>query len=120
MERKGSREKFQPRMVASFSSPQIDSVAAWLKREVLDSTIYGRTFYGALQTVKLDEKGRVMDEKSRKRLTYGRDTINMLHEEGVKINQIAGTIQVWQTTPDEHKIELRYARQPRNFGQRRY
>ena len=127
MERKGSSEKFQPRMVASFSRPQMESVGSWLKRVVLDRQVldHGITFTEAFdrifETEKLDEKGKTMDEKSRNRLRYGLATINILHKEGMRLSQIIGTIQVWQTTPDENKLEIRYDTiQPRNFGLRRY
>ena len=122
MERKGNSEKFQPRMVASFSKPQMESVAAWLTKEVLNSgTTNGRTFDSALETVELDEKGKTMNEKSRKRLTYGLATINILHKEGMRLNQIIGTIQVWQRTPDENKLEILYDTiQPRSFGLGKY
>ncbi len=117
MERKGPSEKFQPIMVASFNRPQIESVATWL---VLNSITNGRTFESALETVGLDEKGKVMDVKSKKRLRYG-ETINILYRKGVRINQIAGIIQVWQTTPDDNKLEFRYDTiQPRNFGLTRH
>ncbi len=122
MERKGSSEKFQPRIVASFNMPQMIQVATWLKREVLNSgTTNQRIFDSVLETVELDEKGKVMDEKSRKRLTYGFATINILHKKGVRLDQVIGTIQVWQVTPDEDKLEIRYRQaQPRNFGLRRF
>lgn len=124
---KESSEKFQPRMVASFSKPQLESVGSWLRRELLDSGVldHGQTstqvIDKALEEKKLDEKGKVMDAKSRNRIIYGLATINILRKEGVRLDQIIGTIQVWQGTPDENKLEVRYATtQPRNFGLRRH
>lgn len=121
MTTESERKKFQPRMVASFSKPQIESVAAWLSREVHNSTANGSTFDSVLETVGLDEKGKVMDEKSRRRITYGLATINILQKEGVRINQIAGIIQVWQITPDEDTIEIRVDPiHARSMGLRKY
>ncbi len=126
MERKGNSEKFQPRMVASFSRRQIESVGVWLGRTYLDRKAkaldHGITsaeaFDRALETTKLDEKGKIMDEKSSKRLTYGLATINILLKEDVRFDQIIGTIQVWQVTPDEDKLEIRFDRThpSRNYG----
>ena len=106
MERRAETKIFQPHIVASFTKPQMESVAAWLTREVLTN---GRTFDSALETVELDEKGKVMNEKNRNRLRYGLSTINILYKEGVRLDQIRGTIQVWQKTPDENKLEIDYA-----------
>ena len=127
MEREKGHEQSQPRIVASFSKPQIESVGAWMRRVYRDrkaqnhDITFEEAFYTALKTEDLDEKGKIMNNKSRKRLRYGLATINILRKEDVRLDQIIGTIQVWQATPDENALEVRYDTiQRRNFGLRRY
>jgi hypothetical protein len=120
-------KKFQPRMVASFSKTQLMSVATWFNENAQDF-IQGKSTFteasnNALKTVQIDEKGKVMNEEARKRLGYGIKVLGMLlvEETYFDFTEIQGRVQVWQTTPDENKLEIRYNTiQRRNFGQRRY
>jgi len=120
-------KKFQPRMVASFSKTQLMSVVTWVRENAPDFIEGKLTFIEAsnsvLKTVQIDEKGKVMNEKARKSLGYGIEVLGTLlvKETYFDFTKIQGRVQVWQTTSDENKLEIRYNTiQRRNFGQRRY
>ena len=111
MGKEGTSEKPQPRMVTSFNKTQLESVQNWLANNVdlSEASSFLRNFIRALDAVKLDEKGKQMDDKARDRLRYGLAVINILRKEGVRPDSVVGVIQVWQgTTPDENKLEIRY------------
>ena len=98
------------------------NVYLWSEKNVTQTgSSFTQDFLRDVETAEFDEKGKKMDGKAKNRLIYGLATINILHKERMQLNQIIGTIQVWQTTPDENKLEIRYDTiQPRNFGLRRY
>ena len=81
MEQKGNSEKFQPHMVASFTKTQIQSIEAWVRNNVVptEGLNYLQTFSRALIAAEVDNKGKVMEEKSRKRIKYGMLVISELH-----------------------------------------
>lgn len=104
-----SAEKFNPRMVASFNKYQIINVDDWAGNSVVQtSESFTRDSLKYLQTAKFDEKGKPMDEKSRRRLKYGIQVLGIMIIEGVDLDKIQGVVQVWQTTPDESKVEVRW------------
>jgi len=106
-------KKFQPRMVASFNRVQLMSVVMWVRANVPDFIEGQSTFTeacnNALKTVQIDEKGKEMNEKARKRLGYGIKVLDTLLVRKTYFNfsGIQGRVQVWQMTPDEDKIEVR-------------
>ena len=122
MEKKTGSEKFQPRMVASFSKIQLLYVFLWSEKNVTQTgPSFTQDFLRVLETAELDEKGKSMNGKAKNRLKYGEKAISALLSHGHHLDQIQGLVTVWQATPDEDKVEIRYDTiQPRNFGLRRY
>jgi len=123
MVRKESSENFQPRMVASFSKPQLLSVFMWTHKNVTQTDLgFTQDFLRDVETAEFDEKGKKMDERAKSRLKYGEKVIRDLLEHGRHLDQVQGIIQVWQLTPDEDKVQIRWGsiKNSSNFEHRRY
>lgn len=110
MERNVGSEKFQPYMVASFTKIQLRSVEAWVRNNVCltEGSNNLLAFSIALRVAEVDEKGKVMDDKSRKRIKYGMLVISELHRKEQDIDRVQGPIAVWKMTRDGDDIEVRY------------
>lgn len=67
-----------------------------------------QAFSRALKVAEVDEKGKVMDEKSRKRIRYGMLVISELHRKEQDIDRVQGPIAVWQMTHDGDDVKVRY------------
>jgi len=103
-------KKFQPYMVASFTKTQIKSIEAWVRNNVVltEGQNYLQTFSRALRAAGVDEKGKVMDEKSRKRIKYGMLAISELHKKQQDLDRVEGSIKVWQIRPGEDNLSVRF------------
>lgn len=119
MERKGSSEKFQPRMVASFSKIQLLNVFLWSEKNVTQTgPSFTQDFLRVLETAELDEKGESMNEKAKNRLKYGEKVISDLLSHGHHLDQIQGLVTVWQLAPDGKDVEIRWELNKNNSNQR--
>ena len=104
-----AEKKFSPHMVASFNASQLIAVASWVHNNVKQTELsFNENFLMAIQTAELDEKGKKMDENAKKRLGYGVKVLGTLLLRKEHIHGLQGAVQVWQTTPNEKKIELRW------------
>lgn len=103
-------KKFQPHMAASFTKPQIQNIEAWVRNNVTftDGSNYLQTFSRALRAAEVDEKGKVMDDKSRIRIKYGMLVISELHKRKQNIDRVQGSIAVWQIRPGEDNLSVRF------------
>jgi len=114
-------KKFQQHIVASFTKPQIQNIEAWVRNNVVltEGSNYLQTFSRALKAAGVDEKGKVMDGKSRKRIKYGMLVISELHKRKQDLDQVEGPIKVWKVSPEEDNLSVRFElkksrRNPRN------
>lgn len=110
MERKGSAEKFQPHMVASFTKIQIQRIEAWKRNNVVltEGSNYLQAFNRALRAAEVDEKGKVMNEKSRIRIRYGMLVISESHRKKQDFDRVQGSVKVWQIGPGEDNLSVRF------------
>ena len=102
--------KFQPHIVASFTRFQIQNIEAWVRNNVVrtEGGDYLQTFDRALRVAKVDEKGKLMDEKSRRRIKYGMLVISKLHKTKQDPDRVQGSIKVKQVGPGEDDLSVRF------------
>ncbi|MBF8250291.1 MAG: hypothetical protein HW400_892 [Candidatus Levybacteria bacterium] len=104
-----AEKKFSPHMVASFNDTQLMAVVSWAHINIRQTGLsFTKDFLRTVQTAGIDEKGKKMDEKARKRLGYGILVLGGLLARGEKMHGLRGSVQVWQTSPNEEEIELRW------------
>lgn len=113
MEKEKGPERFQPRIVASFSKIQLLKIYLWSKKNVTQTGLsFTRDFLKTVETVEFDERGKKMDGKAKNRLIYGEKVISDLLNYGHQLDQIQGVVTVWQLTPDKDKLEVRWKLTP--------
>lgn len=115
MTSKESSEKFQPRMVVSFSKAQLLDVYSWLTTNVTQTgSSYTKDYLKAIEVAELDENGEKMDEEGKKRLRHGITAVLGLtrNRENVNPREVL-QVELWQNTPDERKLEMKFTTGPR-------
>lgn len=124
MATESERKELQPRMLASFSKPQLVSVVTWFNENAPDfiegKSTFAEAASSALERLRIDE---VMNEKTRQRLGYGIKVIGtfLARETYFDFSKIQGRVQVWQNTPDKNKLEIRVdTTKPNYFRQIRH
>ncbi len=97
-------------MVASFTKTQIRSVETWVKNNVVltEGSNSLQAFSRALRVAEVDEKGKVMDEKSRTRIRYGMRAISELHKRNQDLDRVQGSVAVWQVGSGEGSLSVRF------------
>ena len=100
--------KFQQHIVASFTRFQIQNIEAWVRNNVVptEGWNYLQTFDRALRVAKVDEKGKLMNEKSRRRIKYGMLVISELHKTKQDPDRVQCSIKVKQVGPGEDDLSV--------------
>ena len=103
-------KKFQQYTVASFTRLQIQNIEAWVRNNVVPTggSNYLQTFSRALKEAVVDDKGKVMEEKSRKRIKYGMLVISELHKRKQDLDQVQFPIAVRQVGQEEDNLSVRF------------
>lgn len=110
MERARTPEQFQSTRVASFSRGELDIVGIWMAKNVhFVQGDFEKAFKKALETARND-KGEVMDERTKRRLIYAKTAIGTLIAKNQDFKKIQGRVEVWQMTPNGDELEIRLNR----------